>query len=254
MPVSSSTSNGPSSVEGRPRGSPGCCRSKPNCSSPSTAARSRPGKGRRSTGRRLHRPRYPFILSDNEIACFLSHRRAWKTILERELDGALIAEDDVEVDAERFASLWSEVAASATANDFVRFPRWERGESGDGVPGSPVAHLSEPFLPGLGMQMQYVAREAARKLLAATETFDRPVDSVVQMQWLHGARVLSARPIVIREIDFELGGTVLQRKKMPFAEKLIHELRRPFLRHAVRRMNRRWRQERRRGSERDAEH
>ena len=67
------------------------------------------------------------------------------------------------------------------------------------------------------MQMQFVGREAARRLLAATETFDRPIDSLIQMQWLHGARVLSARPLVVREIDLELGGTVLQKKKMPLA-------------------------------------
>ena len=165
--------------------------------------------------RRLHRPRYPFALSGNEIACFLSHRQAWKAILERDLDGALIAEDDVEVDTERFAAVWSEVVASATADDFVRFPALGARRGGRDVSASPVARLTEPFLPGLGMQMQYVGREAARKLLAATETFDRPVDSMVQMQWLHGARVLSARPVVVREIDFELGGTVLQRRRCP---------------------------------------
>jgi hypothetical protein len=61
------------------------------------------------------------------------------------------------------------------------------------------------------------------------------------MQWLHGARVLSARPIVIREIDRELGGTVLQKKEKSILEWLAHEVRRPFLRGAVARENRRWR-------------
>jgi hypothetical protein len=61
------------------------------------------------------------------------------------------------------------------------------------------------------------------------------------MQWLHGARVLSARPIVIREIDRELGGTVLQKKEKGLLERLAHEVRRPFLRVAVARRNRRWR-------------
>jgi GR25 family glycosyltransferase involved in LPS biosynthesis len=91
------------------------------------------------------------------------------------------------------------------------------------------------------MQAALVGREAARLLLAATETFDRPVDSTVQMQWLHGARVLSARPIVIREIDRELGGTVLQNKKMHFLEWVAHEVRRPLSRAAIARRNRRWR-------------
>jgi hypothetical protein len=32
----------------------------------------------------LHRPRYPFALRAAEIGCFLSHRRAWREILDRE--------------------------------------------------------------------------------------------------------------------------------------------------------------------------
>ena len=191
----------------------------------------------------IHRPRYPFELSDGEVACFLSHRKAWQAILDRGLDGALVVEDDVDVSQDGFPQMLDAIVGLARPDDYVRFPRWERGETGPAAFATPSGLVIEPFLPGLGMQMQYVAREAARKLLAASQTFDRPVDSLVQMQWLHGARVLSARPLVIREIDLELGGTVLQRKEMPFAEKLLHELRRPFLRFAIRRLNRRWRNE-----------
>jgi GR25 family glycosyltransferase involved in LPS biosynthesis len=116
-----------------------------------------------------------------------------------------------------------------------------RGEVGETVHSAPDMSIIEPFLPMLGMQAQLIGREAARLLLAATETFDRPVDSIVQMQWLHGARVLSARPIVIREIDRELGGTVLQKKKKGFIERLHRELHRPLMRSAIVRRNRRWR-------------
>jgi GR25 family glycosyltransferase involved in LPS biosynthesis len=188
----------------------------------------------------LHRPRYPFALSDSEIACFLSHRAAWRAIVDRGLDAGLIAEDDVATD-EAFATVLATAGEMAGPNDYIRFPRWERGETGDVIHSSGAASLIEPFLPQLGMQMQLVGREAAARLLAATESFDRPVDSIVQMQWLHGARVLSARPIVIREIDRELGGTVLQNKKMRLGQKLNHELRRPLLRWGVRRANARWR-------------
>lgn len=191
--------------------------------------------------RHLHDPRYPYELSDGEIACFLSHRSVWRTILERNLDHALIVEDDVAL-GEGFAGTFEGIPAGAGANDYIRFPRWERGETGDAVYRSGAASVIEPYLPMLGTQMQLVGREAAGRLLAATETFDRPIDSFIQMQWLHGARVLSARPIVIREIDADLGGTVLQRKKLPALEKLVHEVRRPFFRAAIRRKNRQWRQ------------
>lgn len=191
--------------------------------------------------RRLHAPRYPFVLSQTEMACFLSHRTVWQLILDRDLAGALIVEDDVAIVDDRFPAMLAAVIDAAEPGDYIRFPRWERGEAGSTRFSSGDAALVEPFLPGLGTQMQLVGREAARRLLAATETFDRPVDSFLQMQWLHGARVLSARPIVIREIDRELGGTVVQKKKTGLREKLEHELVRPFFRSAVRRRNHAWR-------------
>lgn len=79
------------------------------------------------------------------------------------------------------------------------------------------------------MQMQLVGREAAIALLAATAKFDRPVDTTLQMRWLHAVRVLSARPITIREIDFDLGGTVVQGKKT-LSDKLKREVLRPYYR------------------------
>lgn len=190
--------------------------------------------------RRLHAPAYPFRLHDTEIACFLSHRRAWHAIVENGLDAGLVVEDDVSLQ-HRFQEVLAAVVEVVGPRDYVRFPRWERGENGQVVHRSDGVALIEPFLPSLGMQVELIGREAAALLLAATETFDRPVDSFVQMQWLHGARVLSARPIVIREIDRELGGTVLQKKEKSILEWLAHEVRRPFLRGAVARENRRWR-------------
>jgi len=190
--------------------------------------------------RRLHAPTYPFRLHDTEIACFLSHRRAWRAILESGADAGLVVEDDVAL-LPRFQEVLAAAVDAAGPRDYVRFPRWERGEDGKAVHRSGDVALIEPFLPSLGMQAELIGREAAELLLAATETFDRPVDSLVQMQWLHGARVLSARPIVIREIDRELGGTVLQKKEKGLLERVAHEVRRPFLRAAVARRNRRWR-------------
>ena len=49
------------------------------------------------------------------------------------------------------------------------------------------------------------------------------------MRWLHPVRMLSARPITIREIDFNLGGTVVQGKKT-LSDKLKREVLRPAYR------------------------
>lgn len=181
---------------------------------------------------RLHRPHYPFVLRKQEIGCFLSHRRAWQIIIERGLDAGLIVEDDVEIDAE-FPGVLARATKAIRPGDYIRFPRWARGERGLEVPLGENVSIIEPRLPGLGMQMQLIGREAAAALLKATATFDRPVDTTIQMRWLHAARVLSMRPICIREIDDALGGTVIQNKSKSTAEMLRREIRRPLYRLTV---------------------
>ena len=194
--------------------------------------------------RHIHAPRYPFTLLATEIGCFLSYRRAWQAILDEGLDAGLIAEDDVAVASPRFAELVERVAAVIRPDEYVRFPLHERGEGKIPPSADGSVAMIEPWLPGLGMQMQMVGREAARRLLAASEVFDRPVDSLVQMQWLHGARVLSARPVIIQEVDFAVGGSVIQIKNGGLVHKVVHEVSRPILRLAVRAANDRWRHRR----------
>ena len=48
--------------------------------------------------RRRFRPRYPFALTATEVGVFLSHRAAWRRIVDEELDFAFIFEDDAEID------------------------------------------------------------------------------------------------------------------------------------------------------------
>lgn len=181
----------------------------------------------------LHRPRYPFVLSRTEAACFLSHRKAWQAILDDGLDAGLVIEDDAAIVAPEFAAVLGAAVAGLELDEFVRFPHRERNESGPVVRLRGPARFLEPRLPALGMVMQLVGREAARKLLDASRTFDRPVDSFVQMHWLHTARVLTVRPIVIREICGKLGGSMIHPPHTGIAHKIIREVRRPLIRLAV---------------------
>jgi len=163
------------------------------------------------------------------VACFLSHRKAWAAIVDRQLDAGLIIEDDVEVDA-GFAAQLKLAIDTVQPQDYIRFPRWPRGEAGTEIVSDGANSIIEPELPGLGMQMQLVGREAAIALLAATDRFDRPVDTTIQMRWLHPIRVLSARPITIREIDFDLGGSIVQGKNKTLLGRLKREILRPCYR------------------------
>ncbi|WP_082766298.1 glycosyltransferase family 25 protein [Paramesorhizobium deserti] len=183
---------------------------------------------------KLHRPAYPFRLRQTEIACFLSHRRAWQAIVDQDLDAGLVVEDDVQPDAQWFTPVLLVALKTIQPRDLIRFPCTARGEKGPVVAEETGAiSIIAPHSPGLGMQMQLIGREAAALLLDVTRQFDRPVDTTAQMRWINKVRVLSARPICIREISGTLGGTVVQNKSKTLAEIVNREIRRPLYRASV---------------------
>jgi GR25 family glycosyltransferase involved in LPS biosynthesis len=184
-------------------------------------------------------PRFPFRLTAGEVACFLSHRLCWQRMLEQGLDAAIIAEDDVAVDHPALRDMLAFALDRMDTDDFVRLPKSARGETGPIIAEKDEKVLIAPDLVGLNMQMQVVGAGAARRLLAATQVFDRPVDVLVQMSWVHGARVLSARPIVIRELSGGMGGSLIQNRNKSLTARLHHEIARPIFRFQLRREARR---------------
>jgi GR25 family glycosyltransferase involved in LPS biosynthesis len=184
--------------------------------------------------RHLHRPRYPFALRKAEIGCFLSHRKGWQAIIDRGLDAGLIVEDDIEPDEKLFGPALKLALETIRPGDYIRFPYRSHTDSGAEVAKTGDVTLVEPAHVGLGMQVQLVGRQAAAELLKATETFDRPVDTTIQMRWLAKIRILAARPVSIRQIGHLLGGTVVQKKSKPLSEVLSREVKRAWYRLALR--------------------
>jgi GR25 family glycosyltransferase involved in LPS biosynthesis len=184
--------------------------------------------------RHIHRPHYPFALRKAEIGCFLSHRKAWRAIVDGGLDAGLIVEDDVEPDEELFAPALALAMKTIRPGDYIRFPYRSHTDSGAEVAKAGGVALVEPGHVGLGMQMQLVGRQAAAELLKATETFDRPVDTTIQMRWLANVRILAVRPASIRQIGHLLGGTIVQKKSKPLSEILSREIKRAWYRLALR--------------------
>jgi GR25 family glycosyltransferase involved in LPS biosynthesis len=182
-------------------------------------------------------PRYPNALRDAEVACFRSHRKCWAMIIEKGLDAALIVEDDVEIDPKVFADAVAVVMPALAPGDFVRFPYKRREVEGEVIAGKGEVVLRRPREVALGMQAQIVTRDAARKLLDATQSFDRPIDCLLQMPWEHGARVLSVWPSGVHEKSGDLGGSTIGHKTSGFA-KIKREIQRPIYRHRLSRLAR----------------
>lgn len=183
--------------------------------------------------RKLMRPTYPFTMRSSEIAAFHSHRACWQKILDDDLDAALILEDDLHLQEDVFPRALSLALSNIQQGDFVRFPIKLREERTQEVDTSDEigVHLYDRI--ALGMVAQLVTRDAARALLAASERFDRPVDTFLQMQWVHNVRVLTVWPSGVREVSAELGGSMIGRKGGLVA-KLRREILRPLYRRKIR--------------------
>lgn len=177
-------------------------------------------------------PKYPFALRPSEVATFHSHRACWQRIVDAGLPAALILEDDLEIDTDVFLPALSLAAEHAQDGDFVRFPIKRREDAGQDVAKADGIRLSRHDAVALGMVAQLVTHGAAKALLAASARFDRPVDTFLQVTWVHGARVLTAWPTGIREVSDQLGGSLIGRKD-GLMQKLRREVLRPIYRRRI---------------------
>ena len=182
--------------------------------------------------RRRFRPTYPFALTRTEVGVFLSHRAAWRRIVDDGLDFAFIFEDDAGIDPAAFASLVEFVTLERSAWDYVLLPA-QPIRNGVLVASRGGLTLVRPEAPPLRAIAQIVSFAAARRLLDRTLPFDRPVDTLMQMIWVTGQPVLVASPSPVRDVSRETGGSTVQRKSMSLAERIGHEAMRPIYRAQV---------------------
>lgn len=160
----------------------------------------------------LHAPRYPFALGPGEIGCFLSHRACWQRIVDENADHALIVEDDMAPDPALWPDVSALIAAHAGSDSYIRLPAKPGEKPAAIVDDRGAARLFLPRVVGLQTVAQVVGRRAAKRLLAASETLDRPVDTFVQMHWITNQPVHTIWPGGVRELTGELGGSTIQNK------------------------------------------
>jgi glycosyl transferase family 25 len=181
----------------------------------------------------LHEPRYPFELSPGEQGAFHSHRACWKMIVDGECRAGLILEDDLEFTPAVFDQAVQLAKSCGIEDAYVRFPLRARESAPTVIAKDGDLRLIRPEIVALGAVGQVVGKEAARRLLAATENFDRPVDTFLQMRWVHGVRVLSVWPSSLREVSVNLGGSLIHQKTPGWGAKLAREWKRFWYRRAV---------------------
>lgn len=182
----------------------------------------------------LHKPNYPFPLSGGEIGCFLSHRKCWQRIIDAKWPAALIVEDDFQIDPQNLSKLMKLVERNATADSFIRIPPKDREPLTQLKDQENDLKLYTPHVIGLQTTAQVVGRNAAKRLLEATDSIDRPVDTFLQMHWITGVEIETILPNGSSEKQFAAGSTV-QRKSSGTLSKLKREIARARYRSAINR-------------------
>jgi glycosyl transferase, family 25 len=188
-------------------------------------ARIRPGN--------IHVPHYPFALGPGEVGCLLSHRACWRNIVDRGLEYALIAEDDLAFDPMFWPDVLALISTHARPERYIRIPAKDREVPAQVLAAAGSARLFLPRVVGLQTVCQVVGASAAERLLAATSVLDRPVDTLLQMHWVTGQPIHTIVPSGVRELTDELGGSTIQ-KKNPTGGVLMREVRRAIYRARVR--------------------
>lgn len=181
-----------------------------------------------------HEPTYPFALGPGEIGCFLSHRKCWQIIAQSDAPYALIAEDDLGINPIIWSDTLRLIERHATTESFIRIPAKKRETAVSTIDTQGVASLFVPGVIGLQTVCQVVGRDAAQRLLAASETLDRPIDTYLQMHWATGQAIRTILPNGVRERTVETGGSTIQ-KKTRTSGKLMREIKRAWYRAQVKR-------------------
>ena len=126
---------------------------------------------------------------------------------------------------------WLSWRTTADAESFIRLPAKRREAPREQIAQQGESRLFLPKVIGLQTVAQVVGREAAKRLLAVTEVLDRPVDTFLQMHWIHGQRIQTILPNGVSELTQELGGSTIQKRKS--GSKLAREFKRSLYRAQV---------------------
>lgn len=150
-------------------------------------------------------------LTPGEIGCFLSHLRCWQIIEERNLDCALVLEDDFDLRRECTLTRLQALAESATGPapwDVLKLTRLRQGARtvaslGDGL---------ELRQGGKGPEdgtAYLVSRRGAAKLTPRREQLLRPVDFELKHTWERDLVVCSASPDMFWQVGSDVTASVI---------------------------------------------
>ena len=147
---------------------------------------------------KLNKKNYRRPLGLGEIGCYISHIKAWQTIVDRKLTCGLILEDDIVIE-EGLADLTKELGRLSDTFDIVKFFNKKKNPKiVDSVDFARKYKLCRFKKIPIGNYAQLVSLAGAKKLLKTYEKFGRPVDEDLQHWWESDTNVIGVMPSVVR--------------------------------------------------------
>lgn len=132
-------------------------------------------------------------LSRAEFGCYLSHRKCWQLICERNLDNAIILEDDFSLKPE-FAELCSKLPTLNYEWECLKLTEFPEKRNTladiDFCAWKVVVYDKTPSRTGA----YAITRSGAAKMLAHSTKITRPVDIDFQYPWEHHVTTLGIKP------------------------------------------------------------
>jgi glycosyl transferase, family 25 len=158
-------------------------------------------------------PKYPFTLNNGEIGCFLSHREAWKAIVNEKLEAGFIIEDDCQIDNKKFNKSFGIALKLVKKLGYIQFQTREIPANSVEIKNIDGVTILKPKTIPLRTSAQLISYDAALLLLNKSEKIDRPVDGFLQLFWLTGQNISCIFPSGISDITQNSGGSTLSIKQ-----------------------------------------
>jgi len=137
-------------------------------------------------------------LNDGEIGVYLSHRKAWQEIVDRNLDYGIIFEDDF-ILQEDFSKARKNLDAIPFDWDYIKLAGYYSRKK------TPTVIFKQKIIDMdliahskviTGASATAVSYNAAKKLLASTAKFGRPIDTDLQHWWEKGIHIFCLLPYI----------------------------------------------------------
>lgn len=145
-----------------------------------------------------------------EIGCLLSHRKVYEEMIEKNIEKALILEDDVILKEKNFAQLLESVVGSKTPWDVIRFIVPKRSHK-IVAKIAPEYSLARVYGTQGGAFGYIMTAKAARKMIEHTEKSWLPIDTILGRTWETGLDVKYLLPCPVTT-DEEIPSTIGEKR------------------------------------------